>query len=67
MKSSTDDLPPHAALKQFPVQHDCLRLGGEMRTAPDAGMRPSRISFAGPGKRSADLRGAVAAPLEVPV
>jgi diaminopimelate decarboxylase len=130
MTSTTDDLPRHAALKQFPVQDDCLQLGGvlltrlaervgrtpfyayernhiqsrvdllrhvlpqgvhlhyamkanpmpavvqllaglvdgfdvasagELRTALDTGMRPSRISFAGPGKSSAELRSAVAA------
>lgn len=130
MKPSTDDLPRHAAQNQFPVQDDCLQLGGvlltrlaervgrtpfyayernhiqsrvdllrrllpqgvhlhyamkanpmpalvqmmaglvdgfdvasagEMKTALDAGMRPSRISFAGPGKSSAELRSAVAA------
>ncbi len=27
MNPSTDDLPRHAALKQFPVQDDCLQLG----------------------------------------
>ncbi|HEX7987018.1 MAG TPA: pyridoxal-dependent decarboxylase, exosortase A system-associated [Duganella sp.] len=126
----TDDLPRHAAQKQFPVQDDCLQLGGvlltrlaervgrtpfyayerdhirsrvellrrvlpeevllhyamkanpmpavvqlmaglvdgfdiasagEMKTALDAGMRPSCIGFAGPGKSSAELRAAVAA------
>ena len=130
MTPSTDDLPRHAAQKQFPVQDDCLQLGGvlltrlaervgrtpfyayernhiqsrvellrhvlpqgvhlhyamkanpmpavvqllaglvdgfdvasagEMRTALDTGMRPSRIGFAGPGKSSAELRSAVAA------
>lgn len=35
--------------------------GGELKTALDAGMPPSRISFAGPGKSNAELRGAVAA------
>ena len=128
--NSTDDLPRHAALKQFPVQDDCLQLGGvlltrlaervgrtpfyayernhiqsrvellrhalpqgvhlhyamkanpmpavvqllgglvdgfdvasagEMRAALDTGMRPSRISLAGPGKSGAELRSAVAA------
>ncbi len=34
---------------------------GEMKTALDAGMAPARISFAGPGKRNAELRSAVAA------
>lgn len=34
---------------------------GEMKTALDAGMAPSRISFAGPGKSNAELRSAVAA------
>lgn len=34
---------------------------GELKTALDAGMSPSRISFAGPGKRDAELRSAVAA------
>nr|WP_315216684.1 hypothetical protein [uncultured Duganella sp.] len=33
MKASTDDLPRHAALKQFPAQHDGLQPGGEMRGA----------------------------------
>lgn len=32
MKPSTDDLPRHAALKQFPVQDDCLQLGGVLLT-----------------------------------
>ncbi|NVM78325.1 diaminopimelate decarboxylase [Duganella sp. SG902] len=35
--------------------------GGELKTALDAGMPPSRISFAGPGKSNAELRGAIAA------
>ena len=130
MGPTTDDLPRHAAQKQFPVQDDCLQLGGvlltrlaervgrtpfyayerdhirsrvellrrvlpegvllhyamkanpmpavvqlmaglvdgfdiasagEMKTALDAGMRPSCIGFAGPGKSSAELRAAVAA------
>lgn len=130
MGPMTDDLPRHAAQKQFPVQDDCLQLGGvlltrlaervgrtpfyayerdhirsrvellrrvlpeevllhyamkanpmpavvqlmaglvdgfdiasagEMKTALDAGMRPSCIGFAGPGKSSAELRAAVAA------
>ncbi|SEN80489.1 diaminopimelate decarboxylase [Duganella sp. CF517] len=130
MTPSTDDLPRHAALKQFPVLDDCLQLGGvlltrlaervgrtpfyayernhiqsrvellrhalppgvhlhyamkanpmpavvhllaglvdgfdvasagEMRTALDTGMPPSRVSLAGPGKSSAELRSAVAA------
>ncbi|HEX8406055.1 MAG TPA: pyridoxal-dependent decarboxylase, exosortase A system-associated [Duganella sp.] len=129
MKPPTNDLPRHAAQKQFPVQDDCLQLGGilltrlaervgrtpfyayershiqsrvellrqtlpqgvhlhyamkanpmpavaqmmaglvdgfdvasagELKTALDAGMAPSRISFAGPGKSSAELRCAVA-------
>jgi diaminopimelate decarboxylase len=34
---------------------------GEMKAALDAGMAPDRISFAGPGKRDAELRCAVAA------
>jgi len=34
---------------------------GEMKTALDAGMPPACISFAGPGKRTAELRSAVAA------
>jgi len=34
---------------------------GELKTALDAGMAPARISFAGPGKSNAELRGAVAA------
>jgi diaminopimelate decarboxylase len=34
---------------------------GEMKVALDAGMAPDRISFAGPGKRDAELRRAVAA------
>lgn len=34
---------------------------GEMKIALDAGMPPSRISFAGPGKSNAELRCAVAA------
>lgn len=35
--------------------------GGELKIALDAGMPPSRISFAGPGKRNAELRSAIAA------
>ncbi|MYM67261.1 pyridoxal-dependent decarboxylase, exosortase A system-associated [Pseudoduganella sp. FT55W] len=35
--------------------------GGELKTALDAGMPPSRISFAGPGKSNAELRSAIAA------
>jgi diaminopimelate decarboxylase len=35
--------------------------GGELKTALDAGMPPSRISFAGPGKSNAELRCAIAA------
>ena len=130
MGPTNDDLPRHAVQKQFPVQDDCLQLGGvlltrlaervgrtpfyayerdhirsrvallrqvlpegvrlhyamkanpmpavvqlmaglvdgfdiasagEMKTALDAGMRPSCIGFAGPGKSSAELRAAVAA------
>jgi diaminopimelate decarboxylase len=34
--------------------------GGELRVALDAGMAPSHISFAGPGKSEAELRQAVA-------
>ncbi|NYE60119.1 diaminopimelate decarboxylase [Duganella sp. 1224] len=34
--------------------------GGELKTALDAGMPPSRISFAGPGKSNSELRSAVA-------
>ena len=35
--------------------------GGELRVALDAGMEPSRISFAGPGKSEAELRQSIAA------
>lgn len=35
--------------------------GGELRTALDTGIAPERISFAGPGKRDAELDCAVAA------
>lgn len=35
--------------------------GGELRVALDAGMAPSRISFAGPGKSADELRQALAA------
>ncbi len=35
--------------------------GGELKTALDAGANPQKISFAGPGKRQAELRQAVAA------
>ncbi|MTV36423.1 pyridoxal-dependent decarboxylase, exosortase A system-associated [Duganella radicis] len=35
--------------------------GGELKTALDAGMPPSHISFAGPGKTSSELRCAIAA------
>jgi diaminopimelate decarboxylase len=34
---------------------------GELRMALDAGQQPGRISFAGPGKRDQELRGAIAA------
>ena len=33
---------------------------GELRTALDAGMSPTHVSFAGPGKRTEELRAAVA-------
>ncbi|MET0266188.1 MAG: pyridoxal-dependent decarboxylase, exosortase A system-associated [Duganella sp.] len=125
-----DQLPRHASQQQFPVQDDCLQIGGislprlaervgrtpfyayershiasrvallrrvlpaavhlhyaikanpmpalvqqmaalvdgfdvasagEMKTALDTGIGASAISFAGPGKRSAELRSAVAA------
>ncbi len=39
----------------------------EMRTALDTGIRPERISFAGPGKRPAEIRQAVAADVIVEV
>ncbi len=35
--------------------------GGELKTALDAGASPQAVSFAGPGKRDAELRQAVAA------
>jgi len=34
--------------------------GGELKVALDAGARPAEVSFAGPGKRDAELRQAVA-------
>lgn len=38
-----------------------LASGGEMRTAIEAGGDPSRMSFAGPGKRDSELEAAIAA------
>jgi diaminopimelate decarboxylase len=130
MTTNNQEAPRHTAQKQFPVQDDCLLLGGvsltrlaervgrtpfyayershvqsrvdllrqtlpsgvhvhyavkanpmpalvqmmaplvdgfdvasagEMKIALDAGMAPDRISFAGPGKSTAELRAAVAA------
>ncbi|MCT9818996.1 pyridoxal-dependent decarboxylase, exosortase A system-associated [Microbacterium sp. W1N] len=50
------------------VQHLATRVdridvasAGEMQHALDTGMRPERVSFAGPGKTAAELRQAVAA------
>lgn len=62
----------HYAIKANPmpvlVQHmagqvDGLDVAslGELKIALDAGMLPERISFAGPGKRPAELRAAIAA------
>jgi diaminopimelate decarboxylase len=68
----------HYAIKANPmpavVQHmanlvDGLDVAsaGEMRIALDAGMKPSSISFAGPGKRVEELRQALAAGVVVNV
>lgn len=37
MEPTTDDLPRHAAQKQFPVQDDCLQLGGARETVSVVG------------------------------
>jgi diaminopimelate decarboxylase len=73
-------LPPaielHYAVKANPmpavVQHmaglvDGLDVAslGELRVALDSGTNPSRISFAGPGKRPAELTAAIAAGITV--
>jgi diaminopimelate decarboxylase len=73
-------LPPgialHYAIKANPmpalVQHlaglvDGLDVAstGEMKIALDAGMRPAKISFAGPGKRPLELAAALAAGIAV--
>jgi diaminopimelate decarboxylase len=70
------ELPPavhlHYALKANPMPAVAQLLAGlvdgfdvasagEMKVALDTGMAPAAISFAGPGKRSAELRSAVAA------
>jgi diaminopimelate decarboxylase len=70
------ELPPdvhlHYALKANPMPAVAQLLAGlvdgfdvasagEMKVALDTGMAPACISFAGPGKRSAELRSAVAA------
>jgi diaminopimelate decarboxylase len=70
------ELPPdvhlHYALKANPMPAVAQWLAGlvdgfdvasagEMKVALDTGMAPGAISFAGPGKRSAELRSAVAA------
>ena len=50
-------------LKHILRQVDGLDLasGGELRIALDAGIDPARMSFAGPGKRDADLKAAIEA------
>lgn len=70
------ELPPdvhlHYALKANPMPAVAQLLAGlvdgfdvasagEMKVALDTGMAPGNISFAGPGKRSSELRSAVAA------
>jgi diaminopimelate decarboxylase len=66
----------HYAMKANPmpavVEHLAKRVDGldvaslgELQIALDAGAAPSTISFAGPGKRDAELRGAVAAGVTV--
>ncbi len=75
-----DALPPaielHYAVKANPmpvvVQHmaglvDGLDVAslGELRVALDTGMNPTRISFAGPGKRPPELAAAIAAGITV--
>jgi len=42
------------------VDHLDVASGGELLVALDTGLDPARISFAGPGKRTAELRQAVA-------
>jgi diaminopimelate decarboxylase len=49
------------------LAHLDVASAGEMATALDTGTDPSRISFAGPGKRDAELRRAVAAGVTVEV
>jgi diaminopimelate decarboxylase len=73
-----DGLRLHYSMKANPmpalVQHMAglvdgidVASGGELRIALDAGIDPSRISFAGPGKSDAELRQAVAAGVTVNV
>jgi len=67
-----DGLRLHYAMKANPMPAVVQYLGslvdgldvasaGEMRVALDTGMAPDKISFAGPGKREAELRAAIAA------
>jgi diaminopimelate decarboxylase len=54
-------MPALAAMMATLIDGFDVASAGEMKTALDAGMAPARISFAGPGKSNAELRGAVAA------
>ena len=67
-----DGLRLHYAMKANPMPAVVQYLGslvdgldvasaGEMQVALDTGMAPDKISFAGPGKREAELRAAIAA------
>ncbi|MFC6705695.1 pyridoxal-dependent decarboxylase, exosortase A system-associated [Flexivirga alba] len=49
------------------VEHLDVASSGELKVALDAGMPATRVSFAGPGKKSAELRSAVAAGITVEV
>jgi diaminopimelate decarboxylase len=73
-----DGLHLHYAIKANPmpalVRHMAslvdgfdVASGGELTIALEAGMDPQRVSFAGPGKSSAELRAAVAAGISVHV
>lgn len=54
-------MPALVALMATLVDGIDVASGGELKVALDAGANPQEISFAGPGKRDAELRQAVAA------
>jgi diaminopimelate decarboxylase len=71
-RASFGDVHLHYAMKANPyvpllrhigksVQGVDLASGGELRIALEAGIDPAAMSFAGPGKRDADLEAAIAA------